>query len=419
LAWFVLDVVAELDLSAIYGDYRVDGHGRAAFDPAMMVALLLYCYAVGERSSRAIERRCQLDVAVRVITANQRPDHATIARFRKRHQDALSGLFAQVLGLCAKSGLVWLGVIALDGTKIKANASGLANRTYEQIAKELLREAEEIDEQEDRLFGEACGDELPKELANARSRKARLQAAKEQLEAEQRARVEAHEQRMRARAEEEQRTGRKAPGPKPKAPAEDVDPQARANVTDLNSRSVRTARGFIQGYNAQAATTTEQIIIAADVLVGGTDQGQLEPMIRAAQAELETAGIAETIEVALADAGYWNSEQIQNLWADGIQALVPPDGQTDDTPNGEKGNPRRTGGIYDHMRQVLANEHGRRLYKQRAQTIEPIFGQAKHNRRVERFQRRGLAGCRSEWRLIAATHNLLKLWRANPTPVLA
>ncbi len=419
LAWFVLDVVAELDLSAIYGDYRVDGHGRAAFDPAMMVALLLYCYAIGERSSRAIERRCQLDVAVRAITANQRPDHATIARFRKRHQDALSGLFAQVLGLCAKSGLVWLGVIALDGTKIKANASGLANRTHEQIAKELLREAEEIDEQEDRLFGEARGDELPEELADARSRKARLQAAKEQLEAEQRAEVEAHEQRMRARAEEEQRTGRKVPGPKPKAPADDVDPQARANVTDVNSRSVRTARGFIQGYNAQAATTTEQIIIAADVLVGGTDQGQLEPMIRAAQAELETAGIAETIEVALADAGYWNSEQIQNLWADGIQALVPPDGQTDDTPNGEKGNPRRTGGIYDHMRRVLDNEHGRRLYKQRGQTIEPIFGQAKHNRRVERFQRRGLAACRSEWRLIAATHNLLKLWRANPTPVLA
>jgi Transposase DDE domain len=155
------------------------------------------------------------------------------------------------------------------------------------------------------------------------------------------------------------------------------------------------------------------------VLVGGQDLGQLEPMIRAAVSELETAGIEGGIDVALADAGYWKAEQIQNLWGDGIQALVPPDGRTDDKPGGEKGDPRRVGGIYDHMRRILAGEHGKRLYRQRGQTIEPIFGQTKHNRRAERFQRRGLPACRSEWRLLAATHNLLKLWRARTTLIPA
>ena len=187
------------------------------------------------------------------------------------------------------------------------------------------------------------------------------------------------------------------------------------NVTDLDSRSVKTARGFIQGYNAQAVATDEQIIVAAEVEIGGTDQGLLEPMIRAAVGELRAAGIELDIQVALADAGYWKAEQIQTLWAEGIQALVPPDGQT----NGKDGDPRRSGGIYDHMRRILAGDHGKALYAQRKQTIEPIFGQTKHNRRADRFQRRGRAACRSEWRLITATHNLLKYWRAAWAPAAA
>jgi hypothetical protein len=187
------------------------------------------------------------------------------------------------------------------------------------------------------------------------------------------------------------------------------------NVTDPGSRSVRTPRGFIQGYNAQAVATAEQIIVAAEVIVGGTDQGLLEPMIRAAT-ELEGAGIEIDIDVALADAGYWKSEQIQSLWADGIQALVPPDGQVD-SPG--KGDCRRRGGIYDYMRGLLAADHGKTLYRQRARTIEPIFGQTKHNRRADRFQRRGHAACRSEWRLITATHNLLKYWRTAWAPATA
>jgi transposase len=412
LAWCVLDAVGEMDLSAFYAAYRADGHGRAAFDPAVMVALLVYAYAVGERSSRGIERRCQIDVGFRVIAANQVPDHATIARFRVRHQDALAGLFGQVLGLCGRAGMVSLGVIALDSTKVQANASGLANRTYEQIAAEILAQADAVDAAEDALFGEARGDELPPELADPTSRRARLREAKRRMDAEHEAAQQAHREHLQDRAKREAELGRKLGGRKPKPPPEQIDPQTRMNVTDLDSRSVKTPRGFIQGYNAQAVATADQIIVAADVMVGGTDQGLLEPMIRAACDQLHAA-IEIDIDVALADAGYWKTEQIENLWQDGIQALVPPDGQADSK---DKGDPRRSGGLYDYMRRVLASDHGKTLYRQRGRTIEPIFGQTKHNRRADRFQRRGLAACRSEWRLITATHNLLKYYRAAWTP---
>jgi Transposase DDE domain len=348
-----------------------------------------------------------------VIAANQVPDHATIARFRVRHQDALGDLFGQVLGLCGRSGMVSLGVIALDSTKVAANASGLANRTYEQIAAEILAEADAVDAAEDALFGEARGDELPAELADPTSRKARLRAAKREMEAEHRGAQQAHRERLQERAEREGELGRKLGGRRPKPPAEQVDPETRMNVTDLDSRSVKTPRGFIQGYNAQAVATADQIIIAADVLVGGADQGLLEPMIRAAAGELEAAGIEIDLDVALADAGYWKTEQIQQLWQDGIQALVPPDGAIDSEGKGDR---RRTGGLDDYMRRVLAADHGKTLYRQRGQTIEPIFGQTKHNRRADRFQRRGRAACRSEWRLITATHNLLKYWRTAWAP---
>lgn len=179
LACFVLDAVAEMGLSAFYAAYRRDGWGRPAYDPAMMVALLLYAYARGERSSRGIERRCGEDVAYRVITANQVPDHATIARFRRDHEDAIADLFSEVLALCAKAGLVNVGVIAVDGTKLHANASDRANVTYEQIARELLEQAEEADRGEDERFGEARGDELPPELRVSGDRRKRLAAARD------------------------------------------------------------------------------------------------------------------------------------------------------------------------------------------------------------------------------------------------
>jgi transposase len=182
LAWFVIDAVAQLDLSAFYASYRADGHGRAAHDPAMMVALLLYCYAIGERSSRRIERRCVEDVATRVICANQAPDHTTIARFRQRHEAALAGLFGEVLALCGEAGLVQVGVIAIDGTKVHANASQHATRDYEEIAREILAEAEAVDAEEDERLGERRGDELPEQLATAQGRRGWLREAKRRLD---------------------------------------------------------------------------------------------------------------------------------------------------------------------------------------------------------------------------------------------
>jgi transposase len=415
LAWCVLDVVAEMDLSAIYGEYRSDGHGRAAFDPDMMVALLLYAYAVGERSSRAIERRCLMDVAFRVITANQAPDHATIARFRVRHEQALAELFGQVLALCARAGLVSLGVVALDSTKLAANASVGATRTYEQIAAELLAEADALDQAEDRQFGESRGDKLPKEMAEQSSRRARLQAAKRQIESEHQATKDAHCERLRRRAELEAEQGRKMRGRQPKAPSEEVPSRAKVNITDPDSRSVRARQGFIQGYNAQAAATSEQVIVAAEIIGRGNDYGLLEPLKEAAIGELAAAGISEQIDVVLADAGYWASEQIENLAARGMRPLVPPDGQSSKRSHGAN----RKGPRYDFMRRVISSETGRALYGRRKHTIEPIFGQIKHNRRIVRFQRRGVEACRSEWRLIATTHNILKLWRATSAPAAA
>src|SRR3954452_16202048 len=212
LAWFVLDAVAELDLAAFYGAYRADGHGRPAHDPALMVALVLYAYAVGERSTRRIERRCREDVAFRVIAANLAPDHATIARFVVRHQDALGELFSQVLALCAKAGLVRAGTIALDSTKIAANASGLQNLDYERIAREMIAEGIATDQAEDERFGDRRGDELPPELADPKTRRERLRAAKAELEAEWEAERQAHQAMLERRAEHEARTGRKPPG---------------------------------------------------------------------------------------------------------------------------------------------------------------------------------------------------------------
>src|ERR671910_880018 len=190
LAWFVIEAIEELDLEAFYASYRADGHGRAAHEPKMMLTLLAYAYAVGERSSRGIERRCREDVAFRVICDNQVPDHATIARFRVRHQEALGDLFGQVLGLCADAGLVEVGVLAVDGTKLAASASNHATRRYERIAAEILAEAGRIDAAEDELYGDARGDELPEQLTTREGRRAWLREAKEQLERERAAREE-------------------------------------------------------------------------------------------------------------------------------------------------------------------------------------------------------------------------------------
>jgi transposase len=413
LARFVIDAVGELDLAAFYARYRADGWGRPAYDPAVMVALVFYAYAVGVRSARAIERRCVEDVAFRVVAGNLAPDHATIARFRADHERALGELFGQVLGLCQRAGMVRAGVVVVDSTKVAANASGQANKTYEQLAREILEEAAAVDAAEDELYGDKRGDELPEELADPKTRRTRIRELLDELEAEQRAEAEQRQAMLDRRAEHEQRTGRRPPGRPPVEQPKQTRARERVNLTDPDSRPVRTPRGFIQGYNAHAAVGEGQIIVAAEVTIGTPDQGHLEPLVTAARAEL--AAVDEPApEVVLADAGYWAGPQIRQLTDDGLKVLVPPDGHARGTPN-----PRRRGGLYQQMRERLATEHGAALYRRRMTMIEPIFGQTKTNRRADRFQRRGLSAVRSEWRLITATHNLLKLWRATTAPAAA
>src|SRR4051812_37403717 len=268
LVWSLLDVVERLDLDAIYGEYRVDGSGRAAHDPGMMVALLLYAYAVGERSSRRIERRCVEDVAFRVIAANRAPDHSTISRFRKRFAAPLADLFVQVLALCEKAGMVEVGTVAVDGTKIAANAGLAANRRYAKIRQEverMLAEAEQTDAAEDARLGEARGDELPEELTDPVTRRQRLERVKRELKAEQAAHEAAYQARLQARAEHERQSGKRLGGRRPKAPDPAELDAVRRNITDPDSRIMNARGAHLQGYNAQALVGENRIIIAAEV----------------------------------------------------------------------------------------------------------------------------------------------------------
>jgi transposase len=429
LAWFVLAAIEEMDLSAFYGTYRRDGHGRPAHEPAMMLALLLYAYCKGQRSSRVIERECVEDVAYRVIAANQRPDHTTIARFRQRHETALADLFGQVLELCAEADLVEVGVIAIDGTKVHANASQHAARDYEQIAKEVLEEAAETDRLEDERYGEKRGDELPPELSTEQGRRGWLRDAKRRLDEKRAAEAEpiprSRPERLsqsKRRLEEElavecaanaayeayrargvMKDGRRfGPQPKPYKPPD--TPAGKVNVSDPDSRNVKTPRGYMQGYNAQAAATEQQIVIAAEVNVDSSDFGHLAGMVNAAETELERAGVTDTPAVVVADAGYWHQKQMESVINKGIQILIPPDaGKRRGT------RPGWDGGAYAHMRRVLETDLGGGLYRKRKAMIEPVFANTKFNRRIDRFHRRGRSAARSEWRLITATHNLLKL----------
>jgi transposase len=431
LAWFVIDAVGEMNLDAFYGAYRVDGRSRPAYDPAMMVALLLYAYSRGTRSSREIERACEEDVAFRVIAAQQQPDHATIARFIDRHEDAIADLFGEVLSLCAREGLASVGVIAVDGTKVPANASRNANLDYGQIGREILEEAKAVDAAEDELYGQARGDELPEQLRTGEGRRAWLREAKRQLE-KQRAnearpvprnrgkRLKEAKRRLdeelwtelRANAAYERyRTGRMKDGrrfsrpPDPYAPPD--APVGEVNITDPDSRVVKGSRGrgFMQGYNAQAVANEHQIVIAAEVMNVAPDFGHLEPMLDAVQRELATAGVDDVPSVLVADAGYWH-QQMERIIDRGIPVLIPPDAKS------RKGNrPGWDGGYYAFMRRVLASERGGELYGQRQAIIEPVFANTKFNRGIDRFRRRGRSAVRAEWRLITATHNLLKLHR--------
>lgn len=421
LAYFLLDAVDQFDLAPFYAAYRADGVGQAAFQPHMMVALLLYAYCLGVRSSRQIERLCQRDVAFRVVAGNLRPDHATIARFRQRHTEALKGLFTDILRLCREAGLVKVGVVALDGTKMAADAALDANRTYESIRSEvetMLEQAESTDADEDRLCGpEHRGDELPDAMRDRRDRLERLKRCRERLEGEAAAAAADHARKLAERAAREAEAGQKLRGRKPKPVSETPEAEAKANVTDPDSRIMKTRRGYVQGYNAQAAATTGQIIVAAEVTPEENDVDQLHPMLAATATELQAAGVEQEVGAVLVDAGYCSEENLAQADPEGPELFVatrkdwkqreqfrqapPPRGRI-------PGNLSRR----ERMDRKLLTKRGRRLYKQRGQIIEPVFGQTKSCRGIDRFMQRGLGNCQAEWKVICGTHNLLKLWRS-------
>ena len=444
LAWFVLDVVAELDVSEFYAPYRGDGRGGAVYDPALMLAVLIYAYCVGEHSSRRIEGRLVDDVAFRVVAANQHPDHATLARFRARHQEAIAALFAQVLGLCVAEGLVAAGVVAIDGTKIEANASAWSNRTRRQIAEEVLAEAARTDAAGDAEFGDRRGGELPERWADTRDRRARLREALRQLDEAGASDAETYEAARRAK---EAALGRKLPGRKP-SPNSNKTKDRLANTTDPDSRMLRARNRFVQGFNAQAAVSEDQVVVAAELTNAANDSTMFAPLVEATETNLEQAG-SDAVATFVADAGYWSVPNA-TLTTDAELLITPipaTHGITDpDDPRiaerdtvldrleageltvrqaaAEMGvsevwarklrDDRRAGGVdparlRKAMLDRLASDEGRACYAKRKITAEPVFGNIKANLRFRRFSRRSMPAALSEWRLICSVHNLLKI----------
>ena len=411
LAWFVLEAVEQLDLSAFHAAYRDDGWGRQAYDPAMMLALLLYAYCEGERSSRRIERRCREDIAFRVLSANRQPDHATICRFRQRHEQALAGLFVEVLRLCAEAGLVRAGLVALDGTKLRANASRERNRTAAQLEAEvgrMLAEAERADAEEQAGSGREQSDALPPELRSRTQRLARLREAQARLAAREQARQDAYEARLREREQQDAR------GRQPKRPT--PDPETKVNLSDPDSRVVRDYWGHYQGYNVQAVATREQVIVAAELTRAATDVQELGPMVEAANRNLAALGHAP-IGILLADAGYYSDANVRSLAEAGPELLIASRNDRNRRAAGAAPRGRIPAGLSlrERMRRKLTTQRGRRLHEQRRWMIEPVCGDIKENRGIRRFQRRGFDACAGEWKLIAATHNLRKLYRHRQT----
>jgi transposase len=430
LVYFVLDVVGELDLSAIYAAYDGAKGGQPPFDPRMMVGLLLYAYCVGVASSRKIERAAQEQVPFRVLTADQHPDHDTIAEFRRRHIQALSGLFLQVLRLCRQAGLVRLGHVALDGTKVRANASKRKAMSYgrmdgkiaelqEQI-RQLMEQAESTDQAEDARHGKGWhGDELPEELRFRQRRLQKIREAKAALEAE--AKQKAQEEQ--ARREQENRR-REEEGDKPiqhrKPPDPAPDEKSQKNFTDPDSRIMKdgASKAFEQCYNGQAVVDDQaQVIVAADVTQQANDKQQIEPMVSQMQENLDGA----SPEAMTADAGYFSEDNVNFLDAQRIDGYIAVDRQKHGQAQPEAPPPGAAPAATakERMAAKLRTPGGREIYRMRKAIVEPVFGQTKSCRGFRGFLLRGLENVRAEWRLICAGHNLLKLFRSDWTAKLA
>jgi transposase len=490
LAWLVIEVVERLDTSVLHARHRLGGVGRRAYDPDMLLALLIYSYCLGVRSSRQIERLCEVDVAYRVICAGDVPDHTTIARFRQGHQHAAQRLFVDVLAICAEAGLARVGVVAVDGTKMAANASMKANRTRAQMEAEvaaMFAQAEATDVAEDRLFGDARGDELPEDLVDRRSRKARLDAALAVVEAQEAARraeeeaarqarqqaaaaperprgrpargdevawAEAALERAKRRAAQRRagvearaaERGRKPSGPQPgngrrvaryearlerakaraaegaehpgRKPQRHTEPWA--NVTDPDSRLMRTHRGWVQGYNAQAAVSRDGLIVAATVTQDHNDVAQCSPMMTNTVGNLAAAGVGQPLGTMLFDAGYLSED---HLTAEGPDRLIATAKSwklrgTAKQQGYLHGDPPPQATPIEAMEHRLRTEQGSRLYGMRQHIAESVFGHTKHNQGIRRFMRNGLTAVDAEWKLIATAYNLLKLHH-RPQPLSA
>jgi transposase len=405
LAYFISDVVDHLDLSAIMNRYAEE-KGYPPYHPAMMVKVLLYAYCIGVPSSRKIARRLEEDIAFRVLAANNTPDFRTISDFRKDHLKALAALFVQVLKLCQRAGLLKLGHVALDGTKIKANASKHKAMSYKRMKEEearleaevqgLLRKAEVVDEEEDRTYGKnKRGDELPKELAFRESRLKKIREARAVLEAE---------ARLEAETASGQDKGKVSGVPEDKT---------QRNFTDPDSRIMPAPGGkqFEQAYNAQVAVdSANQIIVAAEVTDQPSDKGQATPMMH--QVEENTGRRPREMS---ADAGYFSSDEVIKLTTAGIDVYVPPDkiSHTTKMPPAPRGRIPRSLSVADRMRRKLRTKQGKKRYALRKELPEPVFGQIKQVRGFRQFLLRGKEKVRAEWQLICTGHNVLKLFGAS------
>jgi transposase len=416
LVYFLIDTVATLDLTPIFAHYERELRGQPPFHPRMMITLLLYCYATGTRSSRKIMRRCHTDVACRIIVGEDVPDFRTISDFRKTHLARLEGLFVEVLKLCALAGLTRVGTIALDGTKIKANASRHKAMSYDRMKEEekrlkeeisrLLAEAEATDAADDEAHGrDRSGDELPDELKRRESRLAKILEAKALLE--ERARAEAAEEAARREAD--------GKGPPTKPPTEAVpEPKDQINFTDPESRIMKTSnKGWDQCGNAQAVANEDQIILAADVTDQANDKRQAVPMVDQTFEALKAAGVEQTIGTAVIDSGYYSEANVSALDQRGVDPHIATERlkHNEEIPPVPRGRIPQNMSAKQRMARKLRTKKGREVYARRKGIIEPIFGQLKQVLGFRQFSVRGLTAMRGEWRLMCTVHNLLKLWR--------
>jgi len=443
LVFFLLDAIPQLDLSAFYQYYSTDTRGQPPFNVQMMVTLLVYSYCVGVFSSRKIAAACERNLAFLAIVGGERPDFRTISDFRKNHAAAMRPLFLEVLRLAGELGMVKLGNLSTDGTKIEANASRHKAMSFGYMAKELQRLKQEIEQllaQADRVDGEADaalgsrrGDELPDELKRREDRQAKIFEAKARLEAEAGARAEAEQRERDAAAAARQAAGKSARGRKP-AP---VDPtpadKAQTNFTDPDAKIMkRSNKGFDYCYNAQAVVDAEhQIIVAAETTSAANDKQQAVPLAEAAMANLAAAGIERPADAQgcplpipnTADSGYFSEANVAGVTAAGLDPHFAVGREKHHTPlvdplavdatSSESTSTAAEAELTaaEAMRRKLRSSTGRALYAARKHIVEPVFGQIKQVRGFRKFLLRGLELIDAEWQLLCLTHNLLKIWR--------